>query len=148
MLSANCCTSQQPVLQKLVSKCQKIPTEHGAECASPAQSCRMSIFSHPVQISQYGTILHLRCDSQQQITRITVNGKKKTTNKQNTERCQGFDKCLLSVLSQFKAIIKFNLKKDKIEVDISYGQSLTHSWISMHYSINITSVKCLSHESL
>lgn len=116
MLSANCCTSQQPELQKLVSKCHKIPTEHGAEHASPVQSCRMSIFSHPVQISQYGTILHLRCNSWQQITRIMVNGKKKTTNKRNREKCQGFDKCLLSVLSQFKAIIKFNLKKDKIEV--------------------------------
>lgn len=97
-----------PELQKLVSKCQKIPTEHGAEHASPVQSCRMSIFSHRVQISHYGTILHLRCDSWQQITRIIVNGKKKTTNKQNREKCQGFDKCLLSVLSQFKAIIKFN----------------------------------------
>ena len=103
-------TSQQPVLQTLVPKCQKIPTEHGSKYASPAQSCRMSIFSYPVQISQYGTILHLQCNpySQQQITRIMVNGKKKTTNKQNRERCQGFDKCLLSVLSQFKAIIKFN----------------------------------------
>lgn len=49
---------------------------------------QMSIFSHPVQISQYGTILHLRCDSRQQITRIMANGKKKTTNKQNRERCQ------------------------------------------------------------
>lgn len=47
-------TSQQPVLQKLVPKCQKIPTEHGSKYASPVQSCRMSIFSHPVQISQYG----------------------------------------------------------------------------------------------
>lgn len=108
MLSANCCTSQQPELKKLLSKCQKIPTEHGAEHASPVQSCRTSIFSHPVQISQYDTILHLQSDSRQQITRIMVNGKKKTINKQNKERCQGFDKCLLSVLSQFKAIIKFN----------------------------------------
>lgn len=51
-------------------------------------------------------------------SRIMVNGKKKTTNKKkNRERCQGFDKCLLSVLSQFKAITKFKLKKeDKIEV--------------------------------
>lgn len=88
MLSANCCTSQQPELQKLVSKCQKFPTEQGAEHACPVQSCRMSIFSHPVQISQYGTILHLRCHPWQQITRIMVNGKKKTTNKQNRERCQ------------------------------------------------------------
>lgn len=31
MLCANCCTSQPPELQKLVSKCQKIPTEQGAE---------------------------------------------------------------------------------------------------------------------
>lgn len=88
MLSANCCTSQQPELQKLVSKCQKIPTEQGAQHASPVQSCRMSIFSHPVQISHYGTILHLQCDSRQQITRIMVNGKKKTTNKQNRDKCQ------------------------------------------------------------
>lgn len=29
------------------------------------------------------------------------------------KRCQDFDKCLPSVLSQFKAIIKFNLKKTK-----------------------------------
>lgn len=80
-------TSQQPALQKLVPKCQKIPTEHGSKYASPVQSCRMSIFSHPVQISQYGTILHLRCNpySRQQITRIMVNGKKKTTNKQNRD---------------------------------------------------------------
>lgn len=64
-----------------VSKCQKIPTEHGAEYVSPVQSYRMSIFSHPVQISQYGTILHLQWDSWQQITRIMVNCKKKTTRK-------------------------------------------------------------------
>lgn len=42
-------TSQQPALQKLVPKCQKIPTERGSKSASPGQSCRMSIFSHPVQ---------------------------------------------------------------------------------------------------
>lgn len=66
----------------------KDPYRTGAEHASPVQSCRMSIFSYPVQISQYGTILHLQCDSRQQITRIMVNGKKKTTNKQNRERCQ------------------------------------------------------------
>lgn len=34
------------------------------------------------------------------------------TNK-TEKRCQDFDKCLPSVLSQFKAIIKFNLKKTK-----------------------------------
>lgn len=66
----------------------KDPYRTGGWTSSPVQSCRMSIFSHPVQISQYGTILHLRCDSRQQITRIMVNGKKKTTNKQNRERCQ------------------------------------------------------------
>lgn len=131
MLFVNCCTSQQPELQKLVSKCQKIPTEHGAEYASPVQSCRMSIFSHPVQISQYGTILHLQWDSWQQITRIMVNCKKKTTKKppktnkqkKNRERCQGFDKCLLSVLSQFKESyyqIQFKKRQNiSIPVDIS-----------------------------
>lgn len=66
----------------------KDPYGTGGWTSSPVQSCRMSIFSHPVQISQYGTILHLRCDARQQITRIMVNGKKKTTNKQNRERCQ------------------------------------------------------------
>lgn len=66
----------------------KDPHRTGGWTSSPVQSCRMSIFSHPVQISQYGTILHLPCDSRQQITRIMVNGKKKTTNKQNRERCQ------------------------------------------------------------
>lgn len=66
----------------------KDPYRTGGWTSSAVQSCRMSIFSHPVQISQYGTISHLRCDSRQQITRIMVNGKKKTTKKQNRERCQ------------------------------------------------------------
>lgn len=61
----------------------KVSYRTGSENASPVQSCGMSIFSHPVQILQYGTILHLWCNpySQQQITRIMVNGKNKTTNK-------------------------------------------------------------------
>lgn len=49
-------------------------------CLSPVQSCWMSTLSHPVQISHYGTILHLQCNphSQPQITRIMVNGNKQT----------------------------------------------------------------------
>lgn len=42
--------------------------------------------------------------------------KKKNHEQTRRRKMPGFDKCLLSVLSQFKAIIKFNLKKDKIEV--------------------------------
>lgn len=52
------------------------------------ESCWMSIFSHPVQISQYGTILHLRCipHSQQQTTRTMVNGKERKPQRNKTEK--------------------------------------------------------------
>lgn len=110
-------TSQQPSLQKLVPKCQKIPTERGSKSASPGQSCRMSIFSHPVQISQYGTILHLWCSSypQQQITRIMVNEKKKTTNETEKDTRVLTNVYFLSNHS-LKLLSNSIKKKDKIEV--------------------------------
>lgn len=80
--------SQQPELQKLVPKCQKVPTEHRSDYTSPVQTCWMSIFSHPMQISQYGTILHLRCTphSQQQTTRTMANGKERKPQRNKTEK--------------------------------------------------------------
>lgn len=52
----------------------------GVSILCPVQSRWMSALSNPVQISHYGTILHLQCNphSQPQITRIMVNGNKQT----------------------------------------------------------------------
>lgn len=79
--------SPQSVLWKLVPKCNKMPAEHRAKHTAPVQSVEMSTFSHPAQVSQHGTILHLQRNphSQHQITRIMVNG-----NKRNWEKMPGF----------------------------------------------------------
>lgn len=103
--------SQQPELQKLVPKCQKLPTEHRSDYTSPVQSCWLSIFSPP----RANLTIWYNFTPPMHSSLPTTNHKndgererKKTTKKENRERCQGFDKSLLSVLSQFKAIIKFH----------------------------------------